>query len=811
MALTEILNRRTKTSKTFDLGNGTKRTRAHSAQKHYEDSAKTLQDIDTTLLPAGGGLYQDKCQYNCQLPALADGVFQFHNGDHDFNVKIVGIKPVGYIPSPDNWGAIGKGIRYTDAFGTGIHWETLATHHGLHKQVRFDQPPSDISKDFIITFELVSKPQFFSYQNNILSSPTSVDITKSQILAGRIKNKIITMSNGLDKSYIRFPKARDSNPDNRKSLPVQIVFYTKLGKTYMQKIIPKEIFQGAVYPIIADDPATYNSGAGDGWMEAGYSADWATVHAVTSASYTDYTSNVPEAGVLSGSPSTNRKILRGAISCDTSAIGTDTISASTMYVYGDSINRNHDNDGEDYISVVEGFQANDLTLVAADWIDIGSDNGTAGRANQTSIVELHASGARIDVGSWGNPGWNSWVMNATGLAFINKSGYTKLGLREGHDLLDHDIVIGGIYQGNVVNWQSSENTNAPYLDVTHAPAGGDVTTTETDALVAINDLTLRVLNKPRIDSLLFSGDQGISKLNKFLVGGSFPLFDKQTKQLSSQQSNNISNLNDLHTKVLTLVQLDDLSSFVDAFSAVSAQLTLKILQDSLVSLQDLTKKIQCSFYTDSLVSLQDDYVSLVAGIILKVLQDSLIDLVDQSRKQKYAIWGESLSNLSDEFVKGVLRQALSSDVLVSLEDSKYKINTKTISEILLNAQDQITSLQSKTQDDFIVSINEEVSKQLFSIIPQELSSLSDIYSADVTVWAGIITSLLTDSLINFSDRLTKDLYSVTKDDLSLFADVYSTEAIALAVLFLLTDIKDYIGKTSSIKDYIGKESDIKGH
>lgn len=460
-----------KNTKLFDLGNKQRLYRAHVGNINYQDSLKKWLDIDTTLLSQSGGMYQDKGFYASEMPDKADGVFAFFNGDHNFDLKLVDVNSVGYKPIPDSkWGGIGKGVQYTDAFGTGIHFEYIAKNMSSSKHIRFDVPPQDISKDYILKYEILSMPTKFEYQDDATKQSNIVDTSKGFADAFRLDNKIISLhSEGDYKSYIRFPMAYDSNNINRKRIPVKIVIYQELGKTYLVKIIPKEIFKDAVYPIYADDPVTYFSGAGDGVIEGGYEVDWDTAHDLTIGTVSDYTATILfDVGVLSGSPNTTRKIIRGFFAADTVAIPDgDTITAATVYVYGTELGRNHDNDGEDFLSVVRGFQANDTTLITADFDQCGDaiDNPTEG----------HDVGARIDYGSFNTSGYNSWLLNATGQGWVNKTGYTKLGFREGHDIQDIDIAGLTTFDGNLLSFSSSEETGTgqdPYIDVVTAAAGG---------------------------------------------------------------------------------------------------------------------------------------------------------------------------------------------------------------------------------------------------------------------------------------------------------------------------------------------------
>jgi len=122
-----------------------------------------------------------------------------------------------------------------------------------------------------------------------------------------------------------------------------------------------------------------------------------------------------------------------------------------------------DNDGDDFITVVQTSQADTASLTTADYDQCGAiSNPTEGAT-------------RIDIGSITIGAYNSWTLNATGLGWISKTGYTFLGLREGHDAINSAITFGI----NRVKFAGSEATgtaNDPYLDVTSSAGGGETVT-----------------------------------------------------------------------------------------------------------------------------------------------------------------------------------------------------------------------------------------------------------------------------------------------------------------------------------------------
>jgi len=472
----ELLNQRSYTRKVFDLGGGQKRYNFHLGNIHYPDSNNVLQDIDTTFMFKAGGRYQDKHFFACEIPDVVTGDFTYFNKDHSFDLKLIGVKPLGYSlqtpassalqPIPDIWGDMGKGFRYPDVFGAGIHFEVVAMNSKFEKRLRVDAPPPVTNVPIGIVFEILKKPDVFEVGDETSLQPLDINLDESS--APALENRIwrIRSSIGQRISYIRRPFCYDSNPIRQKKLPVKIKFHrTAGGRFFLVKIIPPEIWQNAVYPVFADDPVSYYQGAGDGFSEYGYYA-WNTTHDAASGNWTDYTSTINDVGSYESGVDTNvYKCFRAFIPVDTSGIPDgDTITDAVQYINTNSIT-NNDNDGDDWINIVQTSQASPTSLANADYDQCGAiDNPTEGAT-------------RIDFGSLASAGnYTAFTLNATGRGWIDKTGYTYLGMREGHDALDIPVdILTGTYTGNRLQWRNSEYTGTgsdPYLDVTSSAGGG---------------------------------------------------------------------------------------------------------------------------------------------------------------------------------------------------------------------------------------------------------------------------------------------------------------------------------------------------
>lgn len=140
---------------------------------------------------------------------------------------------------------------------------------------------------------------------------------------------------------------------------------------------------------------------------------------------------------------------------DTSALGGGaSVSAATVSLYGVGTTVNGDNDGADYLAALASTPASNTNITTADYDQIGTTEGSD----------------QIDIGSWSTSAYNDFAFNATGVGWVDTSGITKLGWREGHDITN--AVIATSYANrNEVAFSSAEETafdQDPKLVVTYS-------------------------------------------------------------------------------------------------------------------------------------------------------------------------------------------------------------------------------------------------------------------------------------------------------------------------------------------------------
>jgi hypothetical protein len=146
--------------------------------------------------------------------------------------------------------------------------------------------------------------------------------------------------------------------------------------------------------------------------------------------YSGKIDNLDELLVQSWWPSEDPGYDLGYADLDTSGIGTDTISAATLYWY-------HVN------------YAKERTLGYQRTITVGS---------ATIFSDTSAPGAA---------GWHSHALTSGELAQINKTGKTRVSFYAGAGLGST-----GYREWTIKAWDYGDHSLAVYLEVTHAPPGG---------------------------------------------------------------------------------------------------------------------------------------------------------------------------------------------------------------------------------------------------------------------------------------------------------------------------------------------------
>ena len=208
-------------------------------------------------------------------------------------------------------------------------------------------------------------------------------------------------------------------------------------------------------PVFAATNTTY-SGVGDGYVAIS-SSSWAAAHDALTGTVVSYvsTANVAYSRKVSAS---SYNIYRAFLPFDTSSLGLDvSVTAASLNFYVFEKYDGND-DGNDFITVVQTSQASNTSLTTADYDTCGAvSNPTEGIdvASRKDITsDVTADGTTL----------HTFNLNATGIGWVSTTGYTKLGIREGHDATNNTVtnLITGLQM------YTSEQTGTgqdPYLTI----------------------------------------------------------------------------------------------------------------------------------------------------------------------------------------------------------------------------------------------------------------------------------------------------------------------------------------------------------
>jgi len=476
-----------------DLGGGLRETRCYAGHQFYKDAADDWQDVDYTLVDMGSFWELSKASYRLRIAKDfgAAALLQFTNRYEGANHTITYEPHSIWWINADNksqrtqfraaqavtgvYDPVAQTVTWTNAFGAGVDFEVVIRRSGFQKNI--------VAK---------ATPPVAPYANAWLMPVfkwTATGLTLKDTAGGDWDNNsyleadeftVEETGNRALRSFIRPAQATDADGRSRQ---LRVLFEKRQGALWQGKIIPDDLLRQATYPVRADTVTDFYAGVGDGDVSRAGSPNttWAIAHDTVDGNGVNYTDTVT-------TPSTFHfaywGMARSFLPIDTSAIpATDIISAANLNLYVPA-KINDDNDGDDWITIVQTKQAASAILVVGDYDECGESAGSGwSNAFQTDIIEGIATGDRKDITGISTGAYLSIPLNAIGLAWVARNGETKppgaanagitfLGIREGHDVLNSEIA--GASVSNNVNVYMSERVGTaqdPYLSVTHAAAG----------------------------------------------------------------------------------------------------------------------------------------------------------------------------------------------------------------------------------------------------------------------------------------------------------------------------------------------------
>lgn len=270
------------------------------------------------------------------------------------------------------------------------------------------------------------------------------------------------------------PIVRIEKPHEDSQLPVREVRFREDPKEALLQVIEQNVLarsttftdKNIVSGKVGRTTSTFYPNANvetvsvDGYANNTANASWDTAHdAITGSANDSDTVMYASVGKNSGG---NFVIYRAFALFDSSALpDADVISSATLSIYV-SAKANGDNDGDDWINVVQSSPATNLAIIATDFDGCGVvDNPTEGAT-------------RVDIGSVSTAAYLNLALDSDGLGWISKTSVSKFGIREGHDMID-SAYAGSNSTFNELSIATAEDSGAgttqdPKLVVEHAAA-----------------------------------------------------------------------------------------------------------------------------------------------------------------------------------------------------------------------------------------------------------------------------------------------------------------------------------------------------
>lgn len=463
----EVISKRSYSSKTWKKG-GIHVMNAHIGHQHYKDNAGELQESDYHYEDMGLYWRMTKASYRLYIAKDfgAPDLIRFDNKYEGCNHSIY------YEPHSLWWvnknnpndrqlinnaqSVIGiqsdNKIIYTGAFGIDLDYEITLRRHGftkelvIHSKTAAGTPPSTNHVPVLLI-------KYHATGLKIKANDSQNDWDGNSYYESEqgftVREAVVKY-----KSYILPAFIEDSTPIDTERKRLKIFWERRNNILWQAKVFPMNFLKNATYPVRADAITNYYADAGgDGvCYESDTGQTWNDAHDGPGSGHDDISTSEIVARTRYKASNSTYFCYRGFYPINTSGLDDGaTITAATFNVYGTGTGRSDLDDRG--INVIQTTQADPTSLVAGDFDAVTIDGDTEG------------SDSRIDVDNWNASGWNTFTLNAAGRGWISLTGWTKLGLREGHDL--DDVAPDG-YSTVDGRYADYANTGSdPYLAVTY--------------------------------------------------------------------------------------------------------------------------------------------------------------------------------------------------------------------------------------------------------------------------------------------------------------------------------------------------------
>ena len=451
----EIVGRRRADSKTWLRDDGYAFSAFSLVPVHYRGADGNWTDIENTFTFDGFTRFKNKNTFEISVPNV------FTNG----HAGKIGGKQIAFVPIGAN--AVSpiiadgdlntmtqkydKNRAYYENAWTGTDVEYKARWNGL--------------KEFIIIKDATA-PTTFRFRLDHDFAPPIYNATAKRMMKFQDGKNIIELDNitAKDAKGRNVPIIKDWNlPQTLLTLSYNPILEVTSTTTIV-----------VAYPIVIDPTSYFNiEGATevtsfDAWIDLCFTASQSRLnHRLNSANCTTTVNN--DSGSLAGSEgytghvppraTGGRAWLHWNTATTITSGATISNEASTsigLYLIGTACCANSDNDGEDYIGIIQATTSPSTPLVVSlsvgvpgDWIRITGLQSEGQNLASSSQLDLAADGDNKghDITTMANGEARNFRLNATGRANIAISGgtyaTTTFGIAEGHDMSNQDIAVVG--------------------------------------------------------------------------------------------------------------------------------------------------------------------------------------------------------------------------------------------------------------------------------------------------------------------------------------------------------------------------------
>jgi len=426
----------------------------HTGHIHYSGTDNVLKDVDFTLEDKGAYWQMVKASYKIFIAKDfgANKLIKFQNRYRGANHEII------YEPRMLAWvnktdlsdfsvfrnqqsvqGYItdeGNVIRYDNAFGNGLHFKITLLSSGFKKEIvieaknKLELPPTSNHK--LVTLFEYSGTGLKVKANDKLRQWTSGNYFE-ETGGFRIQEE----TNEASQSFIQPAYIIDDGAETPTQENIKVFWKQHNGKLFQAKVLPTQFLKNAVYPVRADTVTSFYPGSDESLTSS--ASSWSSTRDATTATVRTGTSSY----VFTFKSTVSYYCERYFSTINTSGLTAGASILGASYVV---LGINKTGTGSRSYNIYDSNHSD--TVQASDFDLCGST------AWATAITQSAFSGSGI----------NTWTLNATGLAGINKTGNTKLCIRE----VLKDVANSAPTDDNqYVGFSNIESANDPYLEITY--------------------------------------------------------------------------------------------------------------------------------------------------------------------------------------------------------------------------------------------------------------------------------------------------------------------------------------------------------